>query len=252
MTEQFFDKVVRKFGTFLGGPRPLTEYPQGNPEDIFEQQILEHEGKDKNALDLGCGDGAFTLRLAAYFGKITGIDGSVEQLKRAQATLQEQGQNNVLFEEQNAYQTSFADNSFDVAYSRRGPTPYQECRRILKSGGYFLTINIGEKDAWNLKQIFGRGQGYRVWQTSALQLARERLQEFGFAVVYGQDFFYDEYYATYSDLDLFLQGVPIFEDFDSQQDKRLLEEYVARFQTDKGIRLPRHRFLFTALKREES
>ncbi len=47
---------------------------------------------------------------------------------------------------------------------------------------------------------------------------------------------------------LFLQGVPIFEDFDSQRDRNLLEAYVATSQTHKGIRLPRHRIVIVAVK----
>lgn len=47
---------------------------------------------------------------------------------------------------------------------------------------------------------------------------------------------------------LFLQSVPIFEDFDSEQDRARLEAYVAASQTDKGIHLSRHRFVAVALK----
>src|SRR5216684_2601668 len=162
MTGQFYDKVTKKFGTFQGVPRPLTTYPQGNPEEMFEQKLFELSGKDKVALDLGCGDGRFTLRMAVYFREIVGIDSSVERLKLAQA--------------------------------------------------------------------------------------EQRLQRAGFEVVYRQDVLYDEYFASYHDLDVFLQGVPIFEDFDSEKDRLSLEAYVARFQTDKGIHLPRHRFLFAAVK----
>src|SRR5260370_325546 len=150
MTGQFYDKVTRKFGTFQGVPRALTTYPQGNPEEMFEQKLFELSGK--------------------------------------------------------------------------------------------------EKDAWELKQTFGRGQGYGAWKSSALEQAEERLQRVEFEVVYRQDVLYDEYFASYHDLDVFLQGVPIFEDFDSEKDRISLEAYVARFQTDKGIHLPRHRFLFAAVK----
>jgi len=67
-------------------------------------------------------------------------------------------------------------------------------------------------------------------------------------VLFGQNFLFDEYYASYHDLDLFLQGVPIFEDFDSEKDRKLLEAYVAASQTEKGIRLPRHRIVIVAVK----
>ncbi len=78
MTGQFYDKVAKKFGTFQGVPRPLTDYSQGNPEELFEQKLLDLSGTDKVALDLGCGDGRFTLHLAASFREIVGIDSSVK------------------------------------------------------------------------------------------------------------------------------------------------------------------------------
>ena len=69
-----------------------------------------------------------------------------------------------------------------------------------------------------------------------------------FEIVYAEDFYYNEYYLSYEDLDIFLQGVPIFEDYDSVKDKKHLEEYVKRFQIEKGIDLPRHRIVLIAKK----
>jgi hypothetical protein len=45
-----------------------------------------------------------------------------------------------------------------------------------------------------------------------------------------------------------IKGVPTFEDFDSEKDRKSLKAHVAKFQTDKGIHLPRHRFLLVASK----
>ena len=248
MTGNFYDKIVRKFGTDVPEAKHITDYPEGDPESVFEQKLLNLSGNDKVALDLGCGDGRFTSRMASHFRQIVGIDGSVERLKLAQAEQQTVGRNNVRFEEQDAYQTTFAQDTFDLVYSRRGPTPYRECQRIIKPRGYFLTIGIGEKDTWELKQIFGRGQGYGVWNTPVLEQAEEQLCQEGFEAIYGQNFLFDEYHASYHDLDLFLQEVPIFEDFDSEKDRKLLETYVATSQTEKGIRLPRHRIVIVAMK----
>src|SRR5260370_1641029 len=124
MTGQFYDKVTRKFGTFQGVPRALTTYPQGNPEEMFEQKLFELSGKDKVALDLGCGDGRFTLRMAVYFRQVVGIDSSVERLKLAQAEQQWQERNNVRFEQQNPPHTSFSGNIFHLFYTLICPHPY--------------------------------------------------------------------------------------------------------------------------------
>src|SRR5260370_35044139 len=124
MAGQFYGKVTQKFGTFQGVPRPLTTYPEGNPEEMFEQKLFELSGKDKVALDLGCGDGRFTLRMAVYFREIVGIDSSVERLKLAKGEQQLQEGNNVRFEQKDTSQTSIAANILDLCFSRRRPTPY--------------------------------------------------------------------------------------------------------------------------------
>ena len=248
MPEHFYDKVTRKFGTFSTVPHPMTDYPDGNPEAIFEQKLLELSGKEKIALDIGCGDGRFTLRMASHFQQIIGIDTSKERLKLAQTEQQVQAQENVRFEMQNAQRTTFAQNTFDVLYNRRGPTYYHEFFRITRPNGYFVMIGIGEKDAWDLKQIFGRGQGFWKWKTTALDQATEQLTREGFVRTFGQSFLYNEYFASYQDLDIFLQGVPIFEDFDSENDRKYLEQYVAKFQEEKGVHLQRHRCVIVCMK----
>ncbi|HAE82041.1 MAG TPA: hypothetical protein DDW33_04175 [Ktedonobacter sp.] len=251
MSSNFYDRVVKKFGASRIDGKCVTDYPEGDPEAVFEMKLVELSGKEKGALDVGCGDGGFTMRMAAHFRKVIGIDNGEERLKLAEVEKRTLGVENVRFEKQDAQHTTFAEDTFDIVYSRRGPTFYDELFRITKSGGYFLTIGIGEKDAWGLKEFFGRGQGFWTWKTSALAQAKEILQRKGFVVLYGQDFLFDEYYASYDDLNRFLQGVPIFEDFDSEKDRRHLEAYAAKFQTDKGIHLPRHRFVAVAMKERE-
>lgn len=248
MAESFYDKIAEKFG--VSGPQVQYSaiYPAGDPEEFFEQEVLEVGGREITALDAGCGSGGFTLRMAPHFQWIIGIDGSQERVAQARVEQQAQGIGNAQFELRNAKQSGFAPATFEVVYSRRGPTPYGEFHRLLKTGGHFLHIGIGEKDAWELKRLFGRGQGFREWKTGALELALERLRHAGFQVVSGREFLYDEYYASYHDLDLFLQSVPIFEDFASEQDRARLEAYTAMSQTEKGIHLPRHRFVVVAVK----
>lgn len=248
MAANFYDRVAKKFGGYHTQAKYITEYPNGEPEKVFKEKLLELSGKDKVALDVGCADGRFTLSIASYFQKIVAIDLSVGMLDAARKLQKEKGIKNVSFEEQDAGKTTYTDNAFDVVYSRRGPTPFAEFQRLLKPGSYFIGINIGEKDCREIKEIFGRGQGFEQWNTSRLEKDKQELKKAGFKVVFTQDYFYDEYYASYNDLGLFLQGVPIFEDFDSEKDKKFLEEYVGKFKTEKGIKLPRHRVVIVAEK----
>jgi len=243
--------MAKKFGGYAFGKSHvdhLTEYPDGDPEKIFKKKLLGLANKNKIALDAGCGDGKFAFQIARHFLNITGIDTSKELLKIAGHKKNVLRVKNVIFKFQDAGKTSFPAKSFDVIYSRRGPTSFNEFHRLLKSGGYFIGIDIGERDCQGIKEIFGRGQGFGRWTASRLENDKQELKQIGFEIVFSQDYLYDEYYGSHDDLDLFLQGVPIFEDFDSQKDKKFLKEYVINFQTEKGIRFPRHRVVIVARK----
>ena len=156
MTTNFYDKVAKKFGGYAYGKshvKHLTEYPNGDPEKIFKKKLIGLANKNKIALDAGCGDGKFAFQIAKYFLSITGIDVSKELLKIARKKQNILQVNNIIFKLQNASKTSFFKESFDLIFSRRGPTPFSEFKRLLKSGGYFIGINIGEKDCKEIKEI---------------------------------------------------------------------------------------------------
>ncbi len=250
MKEDFYDKVAKKFGGYgySSGPVYKSEYPAGDPEKIFKQKLLGLSAKSKVVLDIGCADGKFTLSVAAYFKRVYGIDTSKINLEVAKSHSKDTRNKNVEYSYQDASYTSFEDAFFDIAYSRRGPSYYEEYLRLLKTGGHYLEIGIGELDALELKKIFGRGQGYGKWDKSRLDKNLEDLQNLGFAIIFAENSHYFEYYRLPEDLDLFLQGVPIFEDFDSEKDKILLQKYIKKFSSNKGIQLSRHRLVMVAQK----
>lgn len=253
MKKNFYDKIAQKLGGYSYGngnkPHYTSEYPAGDdPEKIFKEKLLELSSNNKIALDIGCADGKFTLSVAPSFQKIYGIDISKLNLDVAKSHSDDPRSNNVEYSFQNANHTSFTDSFFDIAYCRRGPSFYEEYYRILKAKGHYLEIGIGEMDTVELQKLFGRGQGYGKWGTSQLDEKIKELKKLGFQVVYAENFHYFEYYPSYKEFDLFLQGVPIFEDFDSEKDKSKLTEYVNKFQTKKGIELSRHRVVLVLQK----
>ena len=200
-------------------------------------------GKDKIVLDAGCGDGRFTVQIAPYFKKVIGNDTSNLMLKAAIKLRDEKRIRNIEFIEKDTKSLDYPDKYFDVIFARRAVADYPLFHRMLKPDGYFLAIDIGEKDTKDIKEVFGRGQNYGKWNESFLKKEIGEAKKADFEIVYAEDFYYNEYYLSYEDLNIFLQGVPIFEDYDSVKDKKYLEEYVKKFQTEKGIDLPRHRIV---------
>lgn len=250
MVNNFYDKIARKFGGYGYGVRAQykSEYPDGEPEKIFKEKLLGLGSKDKIALDIGCADGKFTLSIAPFFQKIFGIDTSKVNLDIAKSHSDDGRSKNIKYSLQDAKDTSFKNSFFDIAYCRRGPTYYSEYHRILKTNAYYIEIGIGEQDTIDLKKTFGRGQGYGKWGKSKLDENVKKLQLLDFKVIFAKNYNYFEYYPSYEDFDLFLQGVPIFENFDSEKDKANLQKYVKKFSTDKGIQLSRQRVVMVVQK----
>ena len=162
MSNCFYDKVAKKFGSYRTGHKHISEYLDGDPEEVFEEKLAEISGKDKLALDVGCADGRFTLHIASKFKKVFAIDISKNMLSAARRFQQETGVINVDFVEQDVRTLLYEDQYFDIVFNRRGPPDFPQFFRVLKKGGYYLEIRIGEKDCIELKQVFKKGQGYGV------------------------------------------------------------------------------------------
>lgn len=112
--------------------------------------------KDDLLLDVGCGDGAITNRLAPYAKVVVGIDASRELLAKGKATIIEEGQNHVFYLNSEATAIPFIDNSFDIvtilsAFHYFGDYEYaerviDELIRVTKSSGRILITEIPSRD----------------------------------------------------------------------------------------------------------
>lgn len=81
-------------------------------KDDFLDQILSIVPlQDVNVLDIGCGDGSRTIRIAQRCGHVTGVDIDTEKIRQAQKT----GISNAEFFHLNSDKLPFRASSFDVA-----------------------------------------------------------------------------------------------------------------------------------------
>lgn len=118
------------------------------PPTLSEAEI----GFMGRVLDIGCGPGNWALMLAAKYQhlNVLGVDISEQMVHYAKGVAESREAENVRFEQMNALEPlPFPDHWFDLVNIRFGatwipktlyPAFLQECRRILKPGGYFLNV----------------------------------------------------------------------------------------------------------------
>lgn len=135
-------------------------------------------GPDARVLDLGCGIGRLTARVARAFARVDGVDVSpemIDQARRLHGDL-----DNVAFHvNSGADLAGFADATFDLVFSYavlpHVPADvvrayFREVNRVLKPGGWFrFQFWIGEEHPAGANDTLS----IRVWSPDALQsLAR--------------------------------------------------------------------------------
>src|SRR5438132_2316145 len=136
---------------------------EGNDgEDEFDAKMLD-ACIGRVVLDVGCGDGLFTIRMAERAKEVTGVDFSRIAISEARKNLANSGRKNLRFEIANAERLNFQKETFNLVTCRRGPVTdtkdsLREAHRVLKRSGTLMEITIGERDKENLAQVFGRGQ----------------------------------------------------------------------------------------------
>jgi SAM-dependent methyltransferase len=220
-------------------------------EEEFDKELLTRT-VGKTVLDLGYGSGTFSLKIAKRAKHVTGVDISTTAFVQARRGLEKSKLANVEFRLGNANILPFQDNSFDVAYSRRGPgsdstRELKEAYRVLKKNGVFLEITIGERDKQNLAKIFGRGQMFSVKGQVSVK-KKIQLEKAGFRKVVARDYLGTEVFKTMSDLLVRLQTAPIIPSVDPIKDREFLRRVEKECMTDRGIETPVHRVVLIGQK----
>jgi SAM-dependent methyltransferase len=97
----------------------------------------------ESILDLGCGDGQLTLRIASTGARVAGVDNSPEMLAAARSR-------GIDAREGSAESLPFADRSFDAVFSnavlhwvRNQDAMMAEVHRVLSPGGRFIAEMAG-------------------------------------------------------------------------------------------------------------
>ncbi|MHA1992405.1 MAG: class I SAM-dependent methyltransferase [Candidatus Hodarchaeales archaeon] len=125
--------------------------PHSEPKGIELQTMYKYlDFKDKNVLEVGCGNGRLTYQFADITRKVVAIDPDVENIKRAKKDLPESLGSKLEFHIQSAENLSFINDTFDIAlfsYSlccmdslQTMQASLDEVQQRLKPGGFIIVL----------------------------------------------------------------------------------------------------------------
>lgn len=228
---------------------------QPNPEDRFTALVYERLRPDDVVLDIGCGDGNWLrLVVAPRVARTIGLDYGVARLEQARDAQRAAPLPNLTYTWADARHLPFADGAFTAIINRRGPLTasdayMREGCRVLRRGGFVFEIGIGEQDAREVYDIFGRGQ---MFGEPELGPRTNRMQTFlrryGCTPLLAENLTTREKFAGREGLEFRLTTTPMMEDFDRERDAALVEEVVRRHSTDGEVVLTMHRIVIVAQK----
>ncbi len=107
----------------------------------------------ESLLDIGCGEGYYTERLARSFAdagrslSVSAFDISRDAARRAARRVP-----SAVVSVASAYHMPIADSSFDMAVNMFSPLALEETQRVLRSGGIFIMAIPGARHLFGLKE----------------------------------------------------------------------------------------------------
>lgn len=140
--------------------------------DVLGEKICAQLNGEMDVLELACGTGLVTRRVANHCKRYTATDFADKMLEKAKRI---KGTEHVRFEQADATQLLYADNSFDAVIIANAlhimPNPVealQNIRRVLKPGGILIAPTFMRPDgrkasvAAKLLELFGV-HAYAKW-----------------------------------------------------------------------------------------
>ena len=207
-------------------------------------KIIEENTNEKSiCLDLGTGGGENILKNYPEVGMIIATDFSDEMIKTAKENLKRYPTKNVKFIKMDNLNMKVPNDLFNLVSARHTVIDAKQIYDCLTENGIVVIEGVDKKDCWDLKKIFKRGQAYND-EFSISEQDYKGLEKAGFRQIKRVEILENEYYETEADLMVLLLKTPIINDFSKIHNNNsieldLLNEYVKKYKSEKGILLKR-------------
>ena len=210
--------------------------------------IRKYTNQQSLCLDLGTGGGEKVLKYYPEVGMVIGTDYSKAMINTAKENQKYYPEKRVTFTCMDSLNMTFPEETFDLISARHTCMDANQVYQALKPGGVIVIQGVDQKDCWDLKEMFGRGQAFHD-EISISQKDYDDLKEAGFTKIEKIEILQNEYYETEQDLMALLLKAPILDDFSEVNnedfehkpriEQDIFEAYVKKYKTEKGILLKR-------------
>jgi len=225
------------------------EWEGDDPAVVFSDLACIHAQGIHTVLDAGCGDGHVSRCVAGFANEIIALDISLVALNNAARTTEAL---NVTFVRADVKALPFANDSFDLVFSRSFPGSetahaFSEMYRTMRAGAVLLGTTMGELHRIETQEVFGRGLMWPPVKPVRFSIP-ETLQAAGLEMTS-----FAEYYGRMCcpDITAFtaeLDAQMIIPGFDADKDAALLREIARKLTTECGIQDTTHTAVFAAWK----
>jgi SAM-dependent methyltransferase len=227
--------------TFISG-RMVETKPSWGYRTIVQERIRGAS----SLLDLDTGGGEFLFSLQPLPPGTCATEGYPPNVPIATARLEPLGVK--VFNTHAAVQLPFENSSFDLVINRHGGILASEVYRILKSGGKFITQQVGDRNCLRLNEALQNKPEFTFSQWTLARAVRQ-LEESGFRII-GQKEEYPQ--AEFKDIGAvvyYLKAIPWqVSDFSIEKYYDQLAEIHNRIQEEGKFVVEEHRFFLEAQK----
>jgi ubiquinone/menaquinone biosynthesis C-methylase UbiE len=128
--------------------------------EIETSWFLKYFKKSDVGLDLGCGNGQNTIKVALGCHQVIGLDNNLQNLKMAKKLALEKKINNIKFQRHNLeYKLPFKNKNFNIIlcldtleHLNKRKRAFQEIKRVLKKNGLILITLPNKNTTWKQTQ----------------------------------------------------------------------------------------------------
>lgn len=224
--------------------------------DLYDE-LKKHVNEKSKILDLGTGGGEKLLKFFPECEEILGTDYSQGMIETAKSNLVKSGRKNISFKVMDNLKMDTPKDYFDLVVARHTVIDAKQIWKTLKKDGCLLVRGVDRVDCYELKRLFGRGQGFFDLKPISL-IDYENILDAGFKKVELIPIHVKEYYQTKEDFIALLLKAPILDDFSEinendldsakELDYELLNKYIDEHTSPKGILLIRRYYGIVAYK----